>query len=106
MSTYHVKRSSPRAFMHAPMEVKCSAAPGVRLGMVRDLSRDGIFFYSDFKPPIGSRLSLMVVLSGQGHNVSCRATVVRVEQVAVGLVDHRASLHLKYQSHLVRTATP
>src|SRR5437660_3040052 len=84
MLTQKVKRSSPRTFMHAPVEVKCSAIAGIHLGMMRDLSRDGIFFYSDFKPPVGSRLTVYVVLSEPRRKLTCRATVMRVEQIARG----------------------
>ena len=67
--------------MHASAEVKCSAVPGVHVGLVRDVSRHGIFFFSDFKPPIGSQLDVALA----GTNRLCyQATVVRVEQVAPG----------------------
>jgi len=79
--TYHRRRSSPRRSIHASAEVKCSAVPGTHVGLVRDVSRHGIFFFSDFKPPIGSRLDL--ALAG-ADRLSYQATVVRVEQVAPG----------------------
>ena len=67
--------------MHASAEVKCSAVPGTHVGLVRDVSRHGIFFFSDFKPPIGSQLD--VALGGTSR-LCYQATVVRVEQVAPG----------------------
>ena len=55
--------------------------PGVHVGLVRDVSRSGIFFFSDFKPPIGSHLNLALA----GRTQLCyQGTVVRVEQVAPG----------------------
>jgi hypothetical protein len=52
--------------------------------MVRDVSREGIFLYSDFAPAIGSQLNINVVLSEQRLKLSCQATVVRVEQISPG----------------------
>jgi PilZ domain len=83
---YRVPRSSPRTFMHAPAEVKCSAVAGIHVAMIRDVSATGIFFYSDFKPPVGSRVILTLDIRSSSGNtrVRCDGKVVRVEQVRSG----------------------
>jgi len=55
------------------------------VGLIRDLSRYGIFVYSDFTPSLGE--TLQVVFTGQGRegaSISCTGTVVRVETRAAG----------------------
>lgn len=83
---YRVPRSSPRTFMHASAEAKSSAVAGIHAAMIRDVSATGIFFYSDFKPPVGSRVSLTMEIRSSGGNtrVRCDGNVVRVEQVRSG----------------------
>jgi hypothetical protein len=83
---YVVPRSSPRTFMHAAAEVKSTAIQGTHVGVVRDLSEEGMFFYSDFKPPIGTELRIAFVppAAGVGARIYCEGVVVRVEQVRMG----------------------
>jgi PilZ domain len=82
---YRVPRC-PRTFLHTSAEVRCSAAPGIHVAIVRDVSATGIFFYSDFKPPLGAGLTLTVDNRTSGGNTRIRfeGKVVRVEQVRVG----------------------
>ncbi len=72
--------------MHAPAEVRCSAIAGIHVGMIRDVSPTGIFFYSDFKPPVGARVSIALDFRTSAGNtrIRCEGKVVRVEQVREG----------------------
>ena len=72
--------------MHAPAEVRCSAAAGIHVAMIRDVSATGIFFYSDFKPPVGARVSLTLEIRTSTGNtrIRCDGKVVRVEQIRAG----------------------
>ena len=84
--SYRVPRSSQRTFMHAAAEVRCSAVPGVHAGVLRDISEGGVFFYSDFKPPVGTEVRITFIPAGLNRSprIYCEGTVVRVEQVRVG----------------------
>lgn len=83
---YLVPRRSPRTFMHAAAEVQCSAVAGSHVGVVRDLSDAGIFFYTDFRPPLGTlvRISFAPGNGNRSARVYCEGTVVRVEQPRAG----------------------
>lgn len=56
------------------------------VGLIRDISREGLFVYTDFKPNIGD--TLRVVVNGRNEAsdqpVTCTGTVVRVESKATG----------------------
>lgn len=72
--------------MHAPAEVRCTAVAGIHVAMIRDVSATGIFFYSDFKPPVGARVSVALDFRTSAGNtrIRCEGKVVRVEQVREG----------------------
>jgi hypothetical protein len=74
--------------------------------MIRDVSATGIFFYSDFKPPVGSRASLTVDIRTSTGNtrIRCDGKVVRVEQIRSGaapgialLLDHQQLAFTPYR---------
>lgn len=69
--------------MHAAAEVQCSAVAGTHVGVIRDLSEGGVFFYSNFKPPVGTRVRVVFAAPHLPRNqrILCEGTVVRVEQV-------------------------
>lgn len=53
-----------------------------RLALVRDISRGGLFFYSNFEPAVGDNIE---VVSSRGSRCSrIRGAVVRVEPHAPG----------------------
>jgi len=56
------------------------------VGLVRDISARGIFFYSDFAPAVGDVLDFVVeFLSGPDQTrLHLKGTVVRVEQLSGG----------------------
>jgi hypothetical protein len=56
------------------------------VGLIRDLSGNGLFLYSDFKPACGSTLQLTLNLREEAANESyaCRGKVVRVVAATSG----------------------
>jgi hypothetical protein len=78
------QRSLPRV----PVQVQVSirSGPGeAGTGLTRDLSRNGVFFYTDSQIHEGSNLEMVLMLppeltQGEKHWVCCQASVVRVEQ--------------------------
>ena len=82
------QRSLPRV----PVQVQVSIRSGqsqASTGLTRDLSRNGVFFYTDSQIHEGSNLELVVMLppeltQGEKSWVCCQATVVRVEEASEG----------------------
>jgi hypothetical protein len=80
------QRSLPRV----PVQVQVSIRSGqseASTGLTRDLSRNGVFFYTDSQIHEGSELEMVLMLPPeltQGENkwVCCQASVVRVEEAA------------------------
>ena len=78
------QRSLPRV----PVQVQVSIRSGqseASTGLTRDLSRNGVFFYTDSHIHEGSELELVVMLppeltQGAKQWVCCQASVVRVEK--------------------------
>lgn len=53
-----------------------------RLALIRDVSRSGLFFYSNFEPTVGDNIE---VITGRGSRCSLiKGAVVRVEPHAAG----------------------
>jgi hypothetical protein len=79
-----------RSLSRTPLKVQVSirsgpAQPGT--GLTRDLSRNGVFFYTDSEIHAGSDLEIVLMLPpeltrGEKQWVCCQASVVRVEQAA------------------------
>ena len=78
------QRSAARFFNTAPVVIHADGARHV--GLVRDLSGNGIFIYSDFKPAPGSTVDLILWLSKDVSNdtLNCRGKVVRVVATSSG----------------------
>jgi hypothetical protein len=78
------QRSLPRV----PVQVEVSIRSGqseASTGLTRDLSRNGVFFYTDAQLHEGSDLEIVLMLppeltQGEKSWVCCQASVVRVEQ--------------------------
>lgn len=77
---YTTQRSSPRSFIVCPISLTFES--GTTHGIVRDISEDGIFFYSNFKPPLQANIHFSLRLKGK--NITGSGEVVRVEQNAPG----------------------
>jgi hypothetical protein len=83
LGTLQDERGAIRALLTAPAVV---VSDGQRhLGMVRDLSLSGVFFYTEFEPSPGSSVQLEITLTKDGtKTLLCRGNVVRVVRAAAG----------------------
>ncbi len=80
-----------RSLSRVPVQVPVSIRSGqgeASTGLTRDLSRNGVFFYTDSQIHEGSALEIVLMLppeltQGEKSWVCCQASVVRVEK-AVG----------------------
>ena len=75
-----MERSSRRSFIVCPISLAFEA--GTAHGILRDISENGMFFYSNFKPPLQSSINFSLRL-GKKH-ISGSGEVIRVEQSAPG----------------------
>lgn len=81
MASRHTnQRSSPRAFVLCPISIELES--GSAHGIVRDISADGIFFYSNFKPTLNMHVHF--VLRVKGKNIRGRGKIVRIQQGTPG----------------------
>ena len=78
------QRSLPR--ISAQVQVSIRSGPNeTKTGLTRDLSRNGVFFYTDSQLQAGSEVEMVLMLppelsGGEKQWVCCQATVVRVEE--------------------------
>lgn len=77
---YTNQRSSPRTLIVCPISINFHS--GTAHGIVRDISAGGIFFYSNYKPAVGTSLDFS--LHFKDKKVTGQGEVVRVEQRAPG----------------------
>jgi hypothetical protein len=78
------KRSVRRVPVQAQVSIR-SGQSEASTGLTRDLSRNGVFFYTESRIREGSDLELVVMLppeltNGEKQWVCCQASVVRVEE--------------------------
>lgn len=76
------QRIRTRIPLHVSAKVCYAPAPGQeQVGLIRDISGSGIFFYSESRPPLHApvRLAFIVQIAGRDVPVVCEGTVVRVE---------------------------
>jgi len=81
------QRHASRYFVTAATKVRTVDGDEEHVGLVRDLSGNGIFVYSDFAPERGSRLEVILRTSKMRPrhvSIACRGKVVRVEPSASG----------------------
>ncbi len=82
------ERAATRSFLSTSFVMTLKdgdARPHV--GLIRDVSDSGMFFYSDLNPACGAELDFEFKLPRPGlepMSVACRGRVVRVEQPAPG----------------------
>src|SRR3954453_13971788 len=78
-------RSSRRQMVHSAAQISV-AGNGEHHGIVRDLSADGIFLYSNFKPAVGAEIALTFTtrVGKEMVRIFTHARVVRVQQVVAG----------------------
>lgn len=81
------QRQALRFFVTAATKVKSSPDGREHVGLVRDLSGNGLFVYSDFEPEYGTRIEVILRTSKMRPRyvcIACRGTVVRVEPRSTG----------------------
>jgi PilZ domain len=81
------QRNASRFFVTAATKIRTQAGCEEHVGLVRDLSGNGIFVYSDFTPECGSRLEVILRTSKMRPrhvSIACRGKVVRVEPSTSG----------------------
>jgi len=81
------QRNASRFFVTAATKIRTGEGDEEHVGLVRDLSGNGIFVYSDFIPETGSRLEVILRTSRMRPrhvSIACRGKVVRVEPSASG----------------------
>jgi hypothetical protein len=82
-------RSEPRLTVRLPVSLKCPDGAAPAVGHTRDLSRNGVFLYTDAKVSEGSEVEIVLMLppelnQGQSGWVCCQASIVRVEDGSQG----------------------
>lgn len=78
------RRSGQRVPISVPLTINAPDANLQATGHTRDLSSNGIFFYTDFPIQKGNNIEMVLILppeltTGDKRWVCCQATVVRVE---------------------------
>jgi hypothetical protein len=78
------RRSGQRIPVRVPLTINTPDANLQATGHTRDLSSNGIFFYTDFPIQPGNDVEMVLILpeeltSGDKRWVCCQATVMRVE---------------------------
>jgi hypothetical protein len=83
------RRGGERVPVRVPLTISATETNLQATGHTRDLSSNGIFFYTDFPIRQGNNVEMVLILppeltSGEKRWVCCQATVVRVEDDAEG----------------------
>ncbi len=76
------QRARARIAFHVSARIFYTPAPaGEQVGLIRDISVGGLFFYSEFEPRLHTpvRLVFSVPLAGRDITMFCEGSVVRVE---------------------------
>src|SRR5947209_19197947 len=78
------QRSATRKFLRLPAWSRVNFKKHV--AMVRDMTRQGIFFYSDIRPQVGEEVAFVMEFAKWSHRslIACKGRVVRVEQAVPG----------------------
>jgi hypothetical protein len=81
------RRKTKREFVQLPARIQVQSLDASwHVGLVRDLTRDGIFFYSDFRPSLGDSIKVMLKFTGMKNSIPnwYRGNVMRVEEGKAG----------------------
>ena len=83
------RRAGPRVPVDVPLTITTPENTLPVAGQTRDLSSNGIFFYTAFPMQQGNNVEMILILppeltSGEKRWVCCQATVVRVEDKTDG----------------------
>src|SRR5215472_954193 len=78
--SHSTQRSSPRSFIVCPISLTFEA--GTAHGILRDISENGMFVYSNYRPQLESTINFSLRL-GEKH-ITGSGDVIRVEQSSPG----------------------
>ncbi len=76
------KRSTPRSLVIFPVSITKKNGGETHSGIVRDISKEGVFFYSNYRPQPQDVISFVLHMSD--NKIACTGQVLRVEQKAPG----------------------
>ena len=76
------QRCNPRALVIFPISITGNDGAAIHAGIVRDISKDGIFFYSNYKPKPHETITFILHMSGS--KISCTGRVARIEEKVPG----------------------
>ena len=83
------RRREKRTLFRLPVWIQLQPRdPHRHVGMVRDMNRKGIFFYSDFASTAGSELEFVLRFPAWTNSppIACKGKVVRIQKAPVGAV--------------------
>ncbi|HEX6905699.1 MAG TPA: PilZ domain-containing protein, partial [Terriglobales bacterium] len=82
--SYPNQRLEPRGLAVLPVVVRAGSQESV--GLLRDISQTGMFFYCSLIPAVGSQVEVVIRPSVADANVAvrCRCRVVRIESKLPG----------------------
>ena len=88
------KRSNPRSLAIFPISITKESGKEAHPGIVRDISKEGVFFYSKVRPELNAEIEIafMVPDSADYKRFVGRGMVVRVEDTRSGLIGIAARL--------------
>lgn len=76
------KRSTPRSLVIFPISITKTNGGETHSGIVRDISKEGVFFYSNYTPQPQDVISFVLHMSD--NKIMCTGQVLRVEHKAPG----------------------
>ena len=82
LATQVNKRCNPRSLVIFPISITGADGRETHSGIVRDISKEGIFFYSNYKPQLQEIITFVLHMSD--NKIYCTGQVLRVEQKAPG----------------------
>ena len=85
IGTYQQPRAVTRKLLRLPAWIVFYRGSLTKyVAMVRDMTREGIFFYSDFKPAVGDQIEFVLKFPKWTNTgvVACKGKILRVEQTA------------------------
>lgn len=91
---HHEQRGTHRRSVCLSARVSCAASQHQdKIGLIRDVSDSGIFFYANFAPEVGAKVTLSFSIPPSDENspeeaatgeVTCRGHVVRIVKFSPG----------------------
>ena len=110
---YPQQRAAKRKFVRLPAWVIFYRVNQKKhVALVRDISRKGIFFYSDFRPQLGQDIEFVMKFPKWTNTapIACQGTVVRLEcptpGAAIGIAASLKTFHSAEADQLVLPITP